>query len=161
MNLLMLSDNTETLSSLSRSRTFTPSLNYLIESSLDIINKIACKFDYCTNLDNFAESIAKFSFDAAEDPSTTGYGFIYMLPKVNLYGVGLQLLHTAGDSNASAPSALVKRVKAKPFFKTTRADHSSGFIKEMDGWNPVGVRLVLPFLASALKSMADEDDLIG
>lgn len=138
--MLMLSDNAERLSSLSLTRTFEPTLAYLVESAAHAINKLACHIGYCTNINDFAESIAKLPFDAAEDPNTTGYGFIYMLSKVNMYGVGLQILHTSGDPNASALSALIKRINTKPFFKTTRFEHSSGFVRELDTWNPVGVR---------------------
>lgn len=128
-------------SSLYLTRTFAPTLTYILETISNFLAKIACKLGYCVDLDTFAESIARLPFESEDDHDAMGYGVVSLLQHANIYAVGTHTIHTSAVQNAPSFTKLVQDLQTKVLHSTLRMESPYGFTKEVDAHNPVGVRM--------------------
>ncbi|KAG4434577.1 hypothetical protein IFR05_009933 [Cadophora sp. M221] len=139
-NFILLSPSS-IQTTLSQTRTFTPTFTYALETTSQFLVKLACKLGYCVDLDIFAESIARLAFDSENDHDAMGYGVISLLQHANIYAVGTHTIHTSGIQKAPSFTKLTQDMQTKILHSTMRLDNPYGFTKEVDVHNPVGVRM--------------------
>lgn len=133
-----------------------PTLSSLKDQAFHLLNRLGCLLGYCVDLDVFAEGLEKLVSHMADDELMTGYGTIAMLPGMGgTYGVGMNTMHYGGGEGLDAGKVgkekekekaylgVKKALGAKTIHSSLRRDSAMGFVRELDGWNPVGVRCVV------------------
>jgi hypothetical protein len=136
-DLLLLSGVQDQMAELGIPRPFTWSLNWALESTIEIVNRLACRLGYCTTIDHVADIMERLSTEAESDPDAQAYMVFMFVPYVHSYGMALQMTHAGALKNAPSFKELQR---LKPVYSTNRLAFNSDFAREIMENNPKGPR---------------------
>jgi hypothetical protein len=130
VNIMLLDEIPELLSSLGISREFSWTYTSLIEKTMGIITKIVCKLGYCIKVNDIAEMLGEIAVEAERDIYAHAWAVLVFVSSAQTYLLSAEMNHGKGLGGAPGFGAMHR---ARKVYNTNRVARTSDFAREIKG----------------------------